>query len=326
MSAAPQVIENLAWRDVPSDAPLFIVLNVGSGKHDAAAVRTSIETTLTDAGRRFSIHEVADPSDLQSVVSDLVARAREAAGIVVAAGGDGTINTVAQATLGSGCFFGALPLGTFNYFSRTHGIPSELPEACRILLGPRAFEVQVGMVNDRVFLVNSSIGLYPELLEEREQAKGRFGRSRLVAIGAALKTLFSSHRALRLNIDSKQGKRSIVTPTLFVGNNRLQLERVGIPHSDKLEQHRLAAVTLRPLTPLGMLGLLLRACFGRLGEAEEVTSFDFERMTVRRRFGSSPFKVATDGEVEWLPAPLTFRVAPHALLLLRPPERREDPG
>lgn len=314
------------WHAVAPDAPLFVVLNVGSGKHDPVAIRATIEAALAGSGRRLTLLEVREPGQLLQVASEAVAQARGSSGIVVAAGGDGTINTVAQATLGSGCFFGVLPLGTFNYFSRSHGIPSELAEACQILLGARAFAVQVGLVNDRVFLVNSSIGLYPELLEERERAKQQLGRSRLVAFGAALKTLLTSHQHLRLEIDSKQGRRSIATPTLFVGNNRLQLERVGIPQSEQLDRHRLAAVVLRPVGVLGMLWLVLRASVGRLGEANEVLSFDFERIVVRRRFGRRPFKVATDGEVEWLSAPLTFRVAPHALRLLRPAERRGDPG
>jgi diacylglycerol kinase family enzyme len=324
--AAAMPAEIADFHNVPPDAPLFVVLNVGSGKHDSGEVRATIEAALGGSGRRLTLLEVSEPGQLSQMADDAVARARDAGGIVVAAGGDGTINTVAQATLGSGCFFGVLPLGTFNYFSRSHGIPSELPDACRILLGTRAFEVQVGLVNDRVFLVNSSIGLYPELLEDRERAKQQLGRSRLVAFGAALKTLFTSHQRLRLEIDSKQGRRSIATPTLFVGNNRLQLERVGIPESAELDRHRLAAVVLRPVSILGMLWLVLRATVGRLGAAREVLSFDFERIVVRRRFGKRPFKVATDGEVEWLPAPLTFRVAPHAVRLLRPAERREDPG
>jgi diacylglycerol kinase family enzyme len=311
---------------VPPDAPLFIVLNVASGKHDSVAIRATIEAALVESGRRFTLLEVSEPGLLPQVARDAVAQARGCSGIVVAAGGDGTIASVAQATLGSGCFFGVLPLGTFNYFSRSHGIPSELPEACRILLGARAFAVQVGLVNDRVFLVNSSIGLYPKLLEEREQAKQQLGRSRLVAFVAALKTLFTSHQQLRLEIDSKHGRRSIAARTLFVGNNRLQLERVGIPESKELDRHRLAAVVLRPVSVLRMSWLVLRAILGRLGDADEVLSFDFERIVVRRRFGRRPFKVATDGEVEWLAAPLTFSVLPHALLLLRPAERREDPG
>lgn len=311
---------------VPPDAPIFIVLNPGSGHHEGEDVRLVIEKTLTSAGRRFSLHEVEDPGTLQSMAAEVVERAREQRGVVVAAGGDGTINAVAAATLGSGCPFGVLPLGTFNLFSRAHGIPSDPQTACQILLTPRAFDVQVGLVNDRVFLVNSSIGLYPDLLEEREEAKHRLGRSRSVAIGAALATLFRPHHQLRIDVESRERRQSVVTPTLFVGNNRLQLERVGIPAADLTERHRLVAVLLKPVSAWRMLVLIVRALFGRLGEAQEVVSFVLERMTVRSRFGRRRFKVAMDGEVEWLSAPLTFRIAPHPLLLLRPRDPGDDPG
>lgn len=325
MSTELGEVEQLPWREVSSAAPLFIVLNAGSGRTETSQVRAFIEGALARASRTFTVYEVGAAAELSRAASDAVAAARAQGGVVVAAGGDGTINTVAQATLGSGCSFGVLPLGTFNYFSRAHGIPSDWDEACRILLGPRAYQVQVGLVNDRVFLVNGSIGLYPELLEEREDAKRRLGRSRLVAFGAALKTLFTAHLRLRLDIESKQGRRSVVTPTLFVGNNRLQLERVGLG-GRALDEHRLTAVTLAPVGAVGMLSLLLRALFGRLGDAPEVTSFDFDRMTVRSRVGSRRFKVATDGEVTLMRSPLTFRAAPDALWLIRPSERREDPG
>ena len=308
------------------DAPLFVVLNLGSGKHEAANVRHEIETALSGAERRFSLHEVEQSSELATVAALAVDQARVSGGIVVAAGGDGTINTVAQATLGTGCFFGVLPLGTFNYFSRTHGIPSDIPEACRVLTQCDAVEVQVGKINDRVFLVNASIGLYPRLLEEREEAKQKLGRSRLVAFVAALRTLFTFHSSLVLDIEPTLGRRRVVTQTLFVGNNRLQLERVGIAESEQVEQHKLAAVVVPPLGPLARVGLFLRALVGRLGDASQVTTFAFERLLVRSRFHRRSLKVAMDGEVERMRAPLVFRVAEHPLLLLRPLERRKDPG
>jgi diacylglycerol kinase family enzyme len=325
MPTASDTEEHLPSRAVSATAPLLIVLNVGSGKSEKSEVQRTIEAVLGDAGRAFTVHPVTDGAELSRVAADVVTEARASGGVVVAAGGDGTINTVAQATLGSGCSFGVLPLGTFNYFSRAHGISSNVEEACRILLGERAFQVQVGLVNDRVFLVNGSIGLYPRMLEEREEAKSRLGRSRFVALGAALKTLLTAHLRLRLDIESKQGRRRLVTPNLFVGNNRLQLERIGIS-GRALDHHRLTAVTLAPVSALGMLWLVLRAMFGRLGEAEQVESFDFDRLIVRSLIGAGRFKVATDGEVEQIRAPLTFRVAPHALWLIRPSERREDPG
>jgi len=308
------------------DAPLFIVFNAGSGKHDEDDVRGTIEATLTSPGRTYFFHEVSDPTELGSIAGNVVARAKSAGGIVVAAGGDGTINAVAEATLGSGCPFGVIPLGTFNYFSRAHGIPSDVQAACQMLLASRAFEVQVGLVNDRVFLVNGSIGLYPELLEDREEAKHQLGRSRWVALGAALATLLRPHRSLLIEVEAKGRRETTVTPAVFVGNNRLQLARVGIPEGELVERHRLVAVVLRPVGLLGMLGLIVRAIFGRLGEGERVRSFAFERMTVRSRFGTRPFKVATDGEVEELTSPLTFRIAPHPLLLLRPADPGDDPG
>jgi diacylglycerol kinase family enzyme len=313
-------------RAVATGAPLFIVINAGSGKHEDADARTVIETTLTHAGRPYFVHEVKDPAALADVAREAVLRARNQHGVVVAAGGDGTINTVAEATLGSGCPFGVIPLGTFNYFSRAHGIPSDVRAACQMLLGGSAFEVQVGLVNDKVFLVNGSIGLYPELLEEREQAKRELGRSRWVAFGAALGTLLRPHRSLHIEVETKQHREVVVTPVLFVGNNRLQLERVGIPQSDRVERHRLVAVVLRPVGVLGMLALLVRALLGRLGEEQRVRSFAFERMTVRARFGKRQFKVATDGEVDFVASPLTFRIAPHPLLLLRPADPGDDPG
>jgi diacylglycerol kinase family enzyme len=312
---------------VPPDAPLFIVMNAGSGKHEGEDVRQAIEATLTSAGREFSVHEVEDPAKLGTVAALVVEQARARKGVVVAAGGDGTINTVAAATLGSGCPFGVLPLGTFNYFSRAHGIPSDAEAACRMLLGPRAFAVQVGLVNDRIFLVNGSIGLYPDMLEEREQAKGQLGRSRWVAIGAALATVLRPHHDLRVEVELEGGRRQLVTRTLFVGNNHLQLERVGIPANDLAERHRLVAVVLAPVSIIGMLLLIVRALIGRLADSDNVQSFSFRRMTVRPRFRRRRrFKVATDGEVEWLPSPLEFRVAPHPLLLLSPADPGPDPG
>ena len=108
---------------------------------------------------------------------------------VVAVGGDGSLNTVAQAAHAAGCPMGVIPYGTFNYFARTHGIPTDPAAAVRLLLDAHPSPVQVAALNNRLFLVNASLGLYPELLQERETFKARFGRSRWVAFVAAGATL-----------------------------------------------------------------------------------------------------------------------------------------
>jgi diacylglycerol kinase family enzyme len=301
--------------------PLFVIFNLGSGHGDASTARVAIEQACSEAGRELHLMEVPDPRRLAELARQVVQRAQQVGGVVVAAGGDGTINAVAQATLGSGCAFGVLPQGTFNYFSRTHGIPADTVQAMQVLLQHDALPVQVGLVNQKVFLVNAGLGLYPTLLEDREAWKRRFGRSRLVAFGAGLMTLLSGHRSLRLEIEVHGQATEVRTPTLFVGNNALQLDQLGLPEAQAVDAGELAAVRLQPVGRAAMLWLLLRGAFGRLGEADQVVNFSFKRLTVRpaRAFAAPRMKVATDGEISWMALPLVFRVSPERLLLVRPP-------
>jgi diacylglycerol kinase family enzyme len=245
-----------------------------------------------------------------------VEQAQQQQGVVVA-GGDGTINAVAQVVLTSGRPFGVLPQGTFNYFSRTHGIPLDTAAATRALLDAVVQPVQVGLLNDRVFLVNASLGLYPKLLEEREAYKQQFGRHRLVAVWAGVVTLQRAQRPLRLRLEHAGEVRVMRTSTLVVGNNPLQLQQLGLPEARAVQQGQLAAIAVRPVGPLAMVGLLLRGALGRLGDADHVVNFACERLTAWP-YGRRRLKVAMDGEVAWLDAPLVFRVAPHPLPLLVP--------
>jgi diacylglycerol kinase family enzyme len=303
------------------NGPLFIVLNAGSGRGDARARQATIQGVLEDAGRRHEFLIVEDSRQIASVARDAVEMAQDQHGIVVAAGGDGTINAVAQAVLSSGRPFGILPQGTFNYFGRTHGIPTDTAEASKVLLAASVRLVQVGLINNRVFLVNASVGMYPQLLEDREAYKKQFGRSRIVALWSGIMTMLREHRQLVLQLEQEGKARIVRTTTLVAGNNMLQLEQIGIPEAGALRQGELVAITIRPVSTLGMLGLLIRGALGHLGDAENVVSFAFKRLTVRlwRAYGRRRIKIGTDGEITWLSLPLVFEVAPNPLRLLVPP-------
>lgn len=301
--------------------PLHIVFNLGSGHGDADAVRDRITTACAAAGRSLHLIEVTDPQQLPALARQAVQAAQADGGTVVAAGGDGTINAVAQAVLGSGCTFGVLPQGTFNYFSRAHGIPEDPDEALQLLLSGQPRPVQVGLVNGQVFLVNASLGLYPRLLQDREAWKSQLGRSRLVAFAALLATLLRGHRNLRLTLHTQGRQQPLRTPTLFVGNNPLQLAQIGLPQAQAVEAGALAVVALRPVSRLALLGLALRGALGRLGEADQVIAFSSRTLTVRPGWLGDPrgVKVATDGEVRRLRAPLQFSMSPQPLHLIQPP-------
>jgi diacylglycerol kinase family enzyme len=305
---------------VGREDPVFIVLNVGSGRGDAEVRKATIQGVLEEAGRSHEFLVVDDPRQLSVVTRRAVELAQQQQGIVVAAGGDGTINTVAQAVWESGRPFGVLPQGTFNYFGRTHGISEDLTEATKGLLRAKVQPVQLGLINGHVFLVNASLGLYPQLLEDREAYKKQFGRSRLVAMWAGLVTLLRERHQLAIQLEHAGKAQTVRTTTLVVGNNVLQLEQLGIPEAGALQQGQLVAITVRPVGSLAMVWLLVRGALGQLGEAENVRSFAFKRLTVRLRhsYGRRQIKVAMDGEVTWLSLPLVFEVAPTPLLLLVP--------
>ncbi len=168
------------------------------------------------------------------------------------------------------------------------------------------------------------------MLEDREQFKQRFGRNRVMAMVSCVLTLLGRHREVHLRIDSESGSRRVVTPTLFVGNNRLQLERVNLPEAPAVDRGLIAAAVLRPIGSMHLLWLLLKGSMSGLGDDRNVEHFSFERMRLRSGRGGwsegRRLKVAFDGELTRMRTPLTFAVSPTPLWLLKPPPQLDASG
>lgn len=303
-------------------SPLLFVVNAASGAFDVGAKRAVIESALAAHGRKGELL-ICRPAELSEVAAQAAAAAAATNTAVIAVGGDGSLNAVAQAAHSAGCPMGVIPYGTFNYFARTHGIPTDPVAAARMLLDARPLPVQVAAVNDRLFLVNASLGIYPELLQDRETYKARFGRSRWVAFVAACATLLRAQRRLQLHIEMGETVRDVQTLTLFVGNNRLQLQQLGADPADTVPgtpgHGSMAALMLRPIGTLSMVGLMLHGAMGRLGEAAGVEGFEFQHMVVKPTLvpGWQEVVVAFDGEVARMRAPIDFRVLDKPLYLLQ---------
>ncbi|HYD33789.1 MAG TPA: diacylglycerol kinase, partial [Methylophilaceae bacterium] len=180
----------------------------------------------------------------------------------------------------------------------------------------------VGMVNDQIFLVNASMGMYPQVLQDREMWKAKYGRNRFVAFWAGILTLLQHYRQVHLTTLEKDGKPGhIRTPTLFIAINEYQLRETGLLGTDeKLESGHLMAVTVRPVSAIGILWLMLRGTFGKLGEADNIVRFQFETLSITKagNFRTRTMRIAADGELFWLSLPLEFRIAPQPLYLIKP--------
>ena len=303
-----------------ADGPFFIVFNIASGHGDPESAKNIIGEAMRAAGREYRVFDVADPAQLPAIAARAVGSAVDHGGIVVAAGGDGTINAVANAVLKSQRPFGVLPQGTFNYFGRANGISQDIAESVQTLLNGRIQPVQAGLINGRVFLVNASIGLYPRILEDREVYKRRYGRHRIVALWSAASTVLRRHRHWLLQLEDERGREArLLTPMLFVGNNALQLQQVGLPQARDVESGFLAAVAMQPISRWGLFKLSFHGAFGRLSQADKLINFAFRQLTVTPlRHPARPLKVATDGEVGHLLPPIEIGVAAQALQLLVP--------
>lgn len=308
--------------------PLFIVLNAGSGDSDTVSVGNKLAKVFHEADQSYELFLCRNPSDLPDMTAQAVEQARQRNGVVAAAGGDGTIRFVAQEVLVAGLPFGVLPLGTFNYFARDNDIPQDVIAATEALVaGMRAGceqPVQVGLLNDQVFLVNASLGLYPQLLDDREKFKEQHGRSRLMARWAGLISLLQRDIKMLLRIEfaggqQDSGEEVLRASTIFVGNNSLQLSDVGLaPEAQSIQNGQLAVVALPQMSALDRVVVALRGMLGLLDKAPNVAHFSCRQLVVEplSRHQQQYVKVAMDGEISKMRSPLIFRVGPKPLRLI----------
>ncbi|MBD8525236.1 diacylglycerol/lipid kinase family protein [Pseudomarimonas arenosa] len=292
-------------------------MNACSGRRAAQERQRVMQQVLADAGCEHELLQVLHPRQMPDVIERAVGLAQTQGRVLVAAGGDGTINAVVQRCLGKGVVFAALPQGTFNFFGRNHRLSEHLETAVRDLLEGKVRPIQVGKVNDHVFLINASIGLYRRLLQDREAFKRRLGRSRLVALWAGINTLLRPHPRLCLAIQHDGETRLEQVLTLVAGNNRLQLESLGLEQAAAVDQGQLLGLRVRPQPRWSLFNLALRGLLGQWVRDERAHAFLFEQLEVtalhRRRLW-----VAIDGELVRMDQPLRFQVAAERLPLLVP--------
>jgi diacylglycerol kinase family enzyme len=250
-------------------------------------------------------------------------RVRESKGVVCVAGGDGTVNAVASACAKLKRPLGILPAGTFNYVARNLGLPFDMNEAAKIIVAGRAEHVPVGEINGHLFLNNAGFGLYGEMVERREQAKQKFGRHRVVAFMSGLRCLLERHPVYTIHVATDGKEHILRTTTLFFGVNALQLQNYNIDSAKYVERGKLAVLSLRLDSRWDIAKMAWAALHGKVEAAEPVdaTAATSIRVTTRRR---AKMKVAIDGEIIHMKAPLTVKVLHDALQIMLPEPQPEQ--
>lgn len=290
-----------------------VIVNTISGPDHRDDRPEQIEQAFAAAGIEARIVPWRKGTDLVDLARK-EARAKPRA--LVAAGGDGTVNAVASVVAGSGTALGVLPLGTFNHFARDMRIPLALEEAAQTIAANRQVRVDVGEVNGRIFLNNSSIGLYPEIVRRRETQQRRLGRGKRAAMFWAMLTVLRRHPFLdvHLKLDGRdQHRRSAF---VFIGNNAYEMEGFHIGERERLDAGCLSVYLAQRHGRFALIALALRALVGRLRQAKDFEALLTRSLRIETRH--QRMSVATDGEVSVLDLPLQYRARPGALRVIVP--------
>ncbi len=176
--------------------------------------------------------------------------------------------------------------------------------------------VDIGDVNGRTFINNSSLGLYPDIVRDRERQRRRIGRGKWSALLFA--SLHAAHRypvlQLRIEVDGQPITRK--SAFVFIGNNRYTMEGFEIGERARIDEGALSLYVTQRMGRFGLLALAIRALLRRLRQAR-----DFDMVTATTLVVDTPgrhMRVATDGEVTLMETPLNYRIRPGALRVIAP--------
>ncbi|GAA3897717.1 diacylglycerol kinase family protein [Sphingomonas limnosediminicola] len=234
--------------------------------------------------------------------------------LVVVGGGDGTIAAAASALIGTKTKLGILPLGTLNHFARDLGIPTDLAEAAKLIASNKERLVDVAQLNDRIFINNSAIGLYPLMVLDRDLQRKRLGRSKRLAMIVASVRMLARFGHQRLTLTMNEDKELIDTPLLFVGNNDYRIDLGAPGQRESLEDGQLCVMVMRKKTRRGFVAAGIRALLNRAREDDMERIDGVERLRVSSRRVAVP--VSLDGEVVSIAPPLDYRIRKRALRVI----------
>ena len=288
------------------------ILNAAAGSDRAGQARDQIAALFARNGAQAHIILARNGSEIPELARRAVAEGSQP---VVAGGGDGTLSAVAAALVGTEHALGILPLGTLNHFATDLKIPLELDGAIANLFTGKLARIDVGEVNGHPFLNNSSLGIYPAMVREREELQTQ-GTGKWLAFARASLSILGRYAPMlvQLRVDSREEPVD-ATAFVFIGNNRYEMAGARIGERARLDGGRLWICSAPPAGRATLLRLALQTLFGRV-PAGEFTMYDAKECWVRTK--AKRLRVARDGEVTLLETPLHYRSRPGALGVIVP--------
>lgn len=297
-------------------------INARAGGGHADELAAHITGEFARHGLHAVVHLARSGEDMLQTARNAV---RDKIAVVAVGGGDGSVNAVASTLLADPhcqSALGVLPLGTLNHFAKDLNIPLTLDEAIANIATGRKLKVDSGEVNGAPFINNSSLGLYPDIVREREKQQARLGRGKWLAFTWAAMGALRRYPFLRvrLSIDGKEHWRR--TPFVFIGNNEYLMQGFNIGARGRINSGMLSLYVAQRPSRLGLVRLAWHALTGTLAQQRDFDVLLATELAIDTRKslkrGNARIRVATDGEVTVMQAPLAYRMRAGALTVVVP--------
>ncbi len=283
--------------------------NAGLGNHE----QLKLEVT-----EKFRLHGVKADVTLAENGSHMVALAQAAVAkrvaVVVAGGGDGTINAVAAQLVHSHTALGVLPLGTLNHFAKDLRLPLDIDSAIQTIAQGIKIRVDTAEVNGQIFLNNSGLGLYPDIVRSREHQQRILRRGKWLAFFWASINALRLYPFLRVRMCLDGVDHEFKTAFVFIGNNHYSIEGSTLGTRQNLTEGQLSVFVAPNTGRLGLIVLAVRALFGHLRESKDFDALSAKDLVIQSRH--QQLRVTTDGEVTMMQTPLRYQINAASLLVL----------
>jgi diacylglycerol kinase family enzyme len=300
-----------------------VLMNGGAGAFNhtlAADVEHELRAALAHKGVVADIGFV-DGEGLRDAVEHALARAKQGEiDAVVIGGGDGSVRAAASVLADTKVPLGVLPLGTLNHFAKDLNIPLKIEEAAATIAAGHTSDVDLAEVNGETFINNSSIGIYPYMVIDRERRRARHKIAKWMAMLPAFFRMMRHFPRRRLRISAEGFARPYRTPCLFVGNNEYGIELFTFGRRHRFDTGKLWFYVVKPRSPWEFFVMVCRLCFGRMDQARDLDTFQLKEAEVSAKTSRLP--VALDGEVGLMHTPLHYRSRPRALRIIVPEARQ----
>jgi len=278
---------------------VVLVYNTGSGGH----------VSLKELKQLFSNAsiEITDHIKVEQGFESKLKRHISQGAVLAVVGGDGTMSNIANLLKDTGAILMPIPGGTLNHFTKDLGIPQAVPDALQYFKSAKKTKIDVGQIDGKTFINNSSIGFYSDSLFERDEHEKTYGKWPAMII-STLKA-FLRYRTYKVTIDGKQYS----TPLIFVGNNKYVVRHLAFQRSS-LTDGTLSVYIVRGKSRLNLFFAFLSLMRGQKNIPKKLKSFTTKEVTIAT---NHMLRISRDGEYDKLPSPLHYKIQASSLNILQ---------